>query len=59
MLNRLFCFVIFYLIGAVAAGAAVTDGAADTTTLARQREQFRLAWETARHGPDMLWRKLA
>jgi soluble lytic murein transglycosylase len=59
MLNRLFCFVILYLIGTVATGAAVAGDAPDATTLTRQREQFRLAWETARHGPDMLWRKLA
>ncbi|HEY2397195.1 MAG TPA: transglycosylase SLT domain-containing protein [Rudaea sp.] len=33
--------------------------AADTAELARQREQFPLVWEAARHLPDDGWRRLA
>jgi soluble lytic murein transglycosylase len=46
---RLFPFLLFPL-------AAV---AADSSELLRQREQFPLVWETAKHGPDGAWRRLA
>ena len=33
--------------------------AAESAELTRQREQFPLVWETAKHGPEEVWRKLA
>ncbi len=33
--------------------------AAVSTELAAQRERFPMVWETALHGPDLAWRKLA
>jgi len=54
----LFRLTICLLAGSVAAVACATP-VRDATELARQREQFPLVWETARHGPDDTWRKLA
>lgn len=40
--------------------ASVARGAApDDTERQRQREQFPLVWEAAKHGPDDAWRRLA
>src|SRR5215471_17106793 len=40
--------------------ASLAHGApADDTELKRQREQFPLVWEAAKHGPDDTWRRLA
>lgn len=46
-------FLAACLCAVVAWRAARADG------LAAQRERFPLVWETARHGPDLAWRKLA
>jgi soluble lytic murein transglycosylase len=48
-----------FVSGAFLAGAVPAAATADPAELARQREQFPLVWETARHGPDDAWLRLA
>ena len=54
---RLFRLMIFA--ATLMAGRVAAATAPDPSELARQREQFPLVWEAARHLPDDGWRRLA
>jgi len=50
---------VFFVSFALLANLAQAAAAVDATALARQREQFPMVWETAKHGPDDAWLRLA
>src|SRR5215475_15588127 len=58
MSSSLFSRAIFCAFCLIA-GSAAHGAHADETELKRQREQFPLVWEAAKHGPDDAWRRLA
>jgi hypothetical protein len=50
---------VFFVSCALLANLAQAAAAVDATALARQREQFPMVWETAKHAPDDAWLRLA
>jgi len=59
MLISLFRCVICVIGAVLVVPAFAAPAGADSAKLATQREQFPLVLETAKHGPDDSWRKLA
>ena len=52
-------FHLMILAAALMAGRVAAATVPNPTELSHQREQFPLVWETAKHGPDDSWRRLA